>query len=206
MQKILILAVAVLVAGCASLPPTIDRGEYQNYRYGFVVRLPEGGWLATKDVPEGFSAYLVPDLDERVVLLLYNPRSRGLIAVRARSLYLSYESMLTLQERLTVFVEGFLDQDWKLLVQDNAEKRGAYQVGHCDASGLSWQEKTAGMPPAGIRHASLGYVYPLKGESCTVTFYIFSEPDTFEGNLNVLYRMAGTFSSGEVFTTENFGW
>ena len=62
MRKIVIIAFAALMAGCASLPPTIDQGEYQDYRYGFIVRMPDDGWLMTKTVPERFAAYLVPEV------------------------------------------------------------------------------------------------------------------------------------------------
>jgi hypothetical protein len=205
-RKIVILAFAALMAGCASLPPTIDQGEYQNYRYGFVVRLPDDGWLMTKTVPEGFADYLVPEVSEKVELLLHNPQTRGLLAVRGGTLYLSYESALTLQERLTELIEPVLDLDWTQLVQKLPESRGSYRLGHWDASGLQWQERSGSRPLDGIKHTSMGYYYPLNGETCYVTFYLFSEPDTFDRNVKVLQRMAGTFSSGGVFTSRSYGW
>jgi hypothetical protein len=205
-RKILIIAFAALMAGCASLPPTIDRGEYQDYRYGFVVRLPEEGWLVTKAVPGGFSDCLVPEAPQRVQLLLHNPQTRGLIAIRGGTLYLSYENALTLQERLTELIEPVLDLDWTRLVRNFPESRGSYRLGHWNASGLQWQERSGGRPLSGISHTSMGYYYPLHGESCYVTFYLFSEPDTFDDNVKVLQRMAGTFSSGEVFTSRSYGW
>jgi len=183
----------------------IDRGEYQNYRYGFIVQLPGDGWERTGAVPERFAAALVPEAPERLLLLLHNPGTGGLIAVRGGSLLLSYENTLNLQERLTGYIEAFLDQDWLLIVRDGTEGRGAYAVGHCDASGLHWRERPASRSLAGIRHTSRGYVYPLKGEACYVTFTVFSEPDTFDHNAAVMQRMAGTFSSGEVFTERVYG-
>jgi hypothetical protein len=192
--------------GCASLPPTIQQGEYQNYRYGFVFQLPDKGWTLTKSVPERFAAYLVPDASERTLLLLHNPQTKGLIAVQAGTLALSYENILTLQERLNEYVEPFLDVDWFLIVQGEAETRGSYQIYQCDASGLYWQEREGQRPVPGILHASRGRVYPLKEETCYATFYLFSEPETFDENMKVLYRVAGSFSSGEVFTTKIYGW
>ena len=206
MRKIVIIAFAALMAGCASLPPTIDQGEYQNYRYGFIVRLPDDGWLMTKTVPESFADYLVPETPERVLLLLHKPQTRGLIAVRGGTFYLSYESALTLQERLTEMIEPVLDLDWTRLVREIPESRGSYRLGHWDASGLQWQERSESRPLDGIRHTSMGYYYPLQGETCYVTFYLFSGPDTFDDNVKVLHRMAGTFSSGEVFTSRAYGW
>ena len=206
MRKIAILVCAALMLGCASLPPTIQRGEYQNYRYGFIVQLPEKGWTLTKAVPEMFADYLVPEAPERTLLMLYNPQTKGLIAVQGGTLALSYEIILTLQERLTEYVEPFLDMDWHLIVKGDAEIRGSYQIYYCDASGLHWQEKAGNRPLPGILHASRGSVYPVKGETCTVTFYLFSEPETFDENMKVLYRMAGSFSNGEVFTTKVYGW
>ena len=206
MRKIAIVAFAVLMAGCASLPPTIDQGEYQNYRYGFIVRLPDDGWAMTKTVPESFAAYLVPEAPERVLLFLHNPRTGGLIAVRGGSLFFSYEVALNFQERFTEYIEPFLDQDWGLIVEDDPEEKGPYHLDHWDASGLQWREGARSRPMAGIMHTSLGFYYPLKGEACYVTFYLFSEPDTFERNTGVLYRMKGTFSSGEVFTSREYGW
>jgi hypothetical protein len=200
------MALFALMAGCASLPPTIDQGEYQSYRYGFVVRLPAAGWLKTKTVPESFAADLVPETPERVLLLLHNPQTRGLIAVRGGTLFFSYENALTLQERLTEYIEPFLEQDWNLIVQDNPERRGSYHMDHWNASGLQWLERSGSRPLAGIKHTSMGYFYPLNGEACYVTFYLFSEPDTFDDNVKALHRMAGTFSSGEVFTTRSYGW
>ena len=201
MRKIVIIAFAALMAGCASLPPTIDQGEYQSYRYGFIVRLPDDGWLMTKTVPESFAAYLVPEAPDKVLLLLHKSQTRGLIAVRGGTLYLSYENALTLQERLTELIEPFLDLDWTQLVRELPESRGSYRLGHWDASGLQWQERSESRPLAGIKHTSMGYYYPLQGETCYVTFYLFSEPDTFDDNVKALHRMAGTFSSGEVFTS-----
>lgn len=207
MRKIVIVALAVLMAGCASLPPTIDQGEYQNYLYGFVVRLPEEGWHMTKAVPEGFVAHLVPDAPERVLLLLHNPQTRGLIAVRGGTLFFSYENVLNLQERFTELIEPVLDLDWFRLVQAAPESRGSYYLDHCSASGLQWRERSGSRPLAGIRHTSMGsYYYPLNGEACYVTFYLFSEPDTFDGNVKVLYRMERTFTSGEVFTKRVYSW
>jgi hypothetical protein len=205
-RKIVIIAFAALMAGCASLPPTIDQGEYQSYRYGFIVRLPDNGWLMTKTVPESFAAYLVPEAPDRVLLLLHKSQTRGLIAVRGGTLYLSYENALTLQERLTELIEPFLDLDWTQLVRELPESRGSYRLGHWDASGLQWQERSESRPLAGIKHTSMGYYYPLNGETCYVTFYLFSEPDTFDDNVKALHRMAGTFSSGEVFTSRAYGW
>jgi hypothetical protein len=205
-RKIVIIAIAALIAGCASLPPTIDQGEYQNYRYGFIVRMPEDGWLMTKTVPESFADYFVPEVYERLELLLHNPQTKGLIAVRGGSLYLSYESALTMQERLTELIEPVLDLDWTRLVRSFPESRGSYRLGHWDASGLQWQERSGSRPLDGIRHTSMGYYYPLNGETCYVTFYLFSGPDTFDRNVKVLQRMAGTFSSGEVFTSRSYGW
>lgn len=206
MRKIVIVVFAVLMGGCASLPPTIDQGEYQNYRYGFILRLPDDGWVMTKTVPEIFAAYLAPDSPERVLLLLHNPQSRGLIAVRGGTLFFSYEVALNFQERLTEYIEPFLDQDWGLIVQDDPEEKGSYHLGHWNASGLQWREESGSRPLAGIRHTSQGYYYPLNGESCYVTFYLFSEPETFDDNVKVLHRVAGSFSSGEVFTSRSYGW
>lgn len=205
MRKTAILLSMVILAGCASPPPMIDRGEYQNYRYGFVVQLPGDGWERTGAVPAGFAAFLVPEAPERLLLLLHNPRTGGLIAVRGGSLLLSYENTLNLQERLTGYIEAFLDQDWRLIVRDGPESRGSFAVEHCDASGLQWRERPAGRPLAGIRHTSRGYVYPLKGEACYVTFTVFSGPETFDSNAAALHRLAGTFTSGEVFTTRVYG-
>ena len=205
-RKIVIIAFAALMAGCASLQPTIDQGEYQNYRYGFIVRLPDDGWLMAKTVPESFAAYLVPEAPDRVLLLLHKSQTRGLIAVRGGTLYLSYENALTLQERLTELIEPVLDLDWAGLVREFPESRGSYRLGHWDASGLQWQERSGSRPLAGIKHTSMGYYYPLQGETCYVTFYLFSDPDTFDDNVKVLQRMAGTFSSGEVFTSRAYGW
>jgi len=205
-RKIVIIAFAALMAGCASLQPTIDQGEYQNYRYGFIVRLPDDGWLMTKTVPESFAAYLVPEAPDRVLLLLHKSQTRGLIAVRGGALYLSYENALTLQERLTELIEPVLDLDWTGLVREFPVSRGSYRLGLWDASGLQWQERSGSRPLAGIKHASMGYYYPLLGETCYVTFYLFSDPDTFDDNVKVLQRMAGTFSSGEVFTSRAYGW
>ena len=206
MRKIVIVAFAVLMVGCASLPPTIDQGEYQNYRYGFVVRLPGDGWLVTKTVPESFAAYLKPETPERVLLLLHNPQTRGLIAVLGGTLPLSYENVLTLQERLTEFIEPILDLDWYRIVRDVPEIRSSYQIHQCDASGFQWQERPGHRPSAGILHVSLGSVFPLKGDTCYVTLYLFSEPDTFDDNAKALHRMARSFSSGEVFTSRAYGW
>ncbi len=206
MGKHFLAALFVLVTGCASLPPTIDQGEYQDYRYGFIVRLPDDGWVMTKTVPESFSAYLVTEAPERVLLLLHNPQTRGLIAVRGGTLYLSYESALTLQERLTEMIEPVLDVDWSRLVRNFPESRGSYRLGHWDASGLQWQERSGSRPLEGIKHTSMGYYYPLNGETRYVTFYLFSEPDMFDRNVTVLQRMAGTFSSGEVFSSRQYGW
>ncbi len=206
MRTIIILVCTALILGCASLPPTIRQGEYQNYRYGFIVQLPDKGWTLTKSVPDKFAAYLVPAAPERALLLLHNPQTGGLIAVQAGTLSLSYENILTLQERLTEFVEPFLDVDWLLLVQDDPEIRGSYQIYQCDASGLYWQERSGQRPLAGITYASRGIVYPLKEETCYVTFYLFSDQGTFDENLKILSRMAGSFSSGEVFTTKIYGW
>ena len=206
MRQIIILVCTALILGCASLPPTIRGGEYQNYRYGFIVQLPDKGWALTKSVPEKFAAYLVPEAPERALLLLHNPQTGGLIAVQAGTMSLSYESILTLQERLTEFIEPFLDVDWILIVQDDPETRSSYQIYQCDASGLYWQERAGQRPLAGIAHASRGSVYPLKGETCYATFYLFSDQETLDDNLRVLYRMAGSFSSGEVFTTNMYGW
>lgn len=206
MRTIIILLSVALMLGCASLPPTIQQGEYQNYRYGFVVQLPDKGWTLTKSVPEMFAAYLVPEAPERTLLLLHNPQTKGLIAVQAGTLSLSYENILTLQERLTEYVEPFLEIDWFLIVQGDSETRGSYQIYQCDASGLYWQERAGQRPVPGILHASRGSVYPLKEETCYATFYLFSEPETFDDNVKVLYRMARSFSSGEVFTTKVYGW
>jgi hypothetical protein len=205
-RTVIILLSVALMLGCASLPPTIQQGEYQNYRYGFVVQLPDRGWTLTNSVPEMFAAYLVPEAPERTLLLLHNPQTKGLIAVQAGTLALSYENILTLQERLTEYVELFLDIDWFLIVQGDPETRGSYQIYQCDASGLYWQERTGQRPVPGILHASQGSVYPLKEETCYATFYLFSEPETFDDNMKTLYRMARSFSSGEVFTTKIYGW
>jgi hypothetical protein len=205
-RTIAILVCSALILGCASLPPTIRDGEYQNYRYGFIVKLPDKGWTLTKSVPAKFAASLVPEAPERAMLLLHNPQTGGLIVVQAGTLTLSYENILTLQERLPAFIEPFLDIDWHLIVRGDSEIRGSYQIYQCDSSGLYWQERAGQRSLAGIAHASRGSVYPLKEETCSATFYLFSEQETFEENLRALYRLAGSFSSGEVFTTQVYGW
>ncbi len=206
MRQIAIIICTALVLGCASLPPTIQQGEYQNYRYGFIVQMPDKGWTLTKAVPDRFADYLVPKAPERTLLLLYNPQTKGLIAVQAGTLMLSYEIILTLQEHLPEYIQPFLDVDWHLIVKGDEEIRGSYQFYHCDASGLFWQERAEQKPLPGILHASRGSVYPLKGETCAVTFYLFSEPETFNDNMKELYRLAGSFSSGEVFTSRAYSW
>ena len=60
MRTISLLVIVVFAAGCASLPPTIDQGEYQNYQYGFVVQLPRDGWERVTSVPAEFSPYVLP--------------------------------------------------------------------------------------------------------------------------------------------------
>jgi hypothetical protein len=205
-RKIFILVCTALMLGCAALPPTIYQGGYQNYRYGFIAQLPEKGWTLTKAVPEMFAEYLVPEAPERTLLMLHNPQTKGLIAVQGGTLALSYEIILTLQEQLTEYVEPFLDMDWHLIVTGDSEIRGSYQIYHCDASGLFWQERAGKRVLPGILHASRGSVYPLKGETCYATFYLFSEPETFDQNMKILYRLAGSFSSGEAFTTRAYSW
>jgi hypothetical protein len=205
-RSIIVAVCSIAVLGCASLPPTIDQGEYQNYQYGFIVRLPEKGWNLTKSIPELFAAEFDPKAADRVLLLLYNSQAKGMIAIRAGTLVLSYENILTLQERLTEFVEPILNVDWFLITKDDAEIRGSYQIYQCDASGLHWQERTGYRELAGIRHTSQGYIYPLKGETCGVTFYLFSDPETFDENVKALHQLVRSFSSGEVFTTKVYGW
>ena len=139
-------------------------------------------------------------------MMLSNPQTQGLIVVQGGTLALSYEIILTLQEHLPEYIEPFLDVDWHLIVKGDAEIRGSYQFYHCDASGLFWQERAEQRPLPGVLHASRGIVYPLKRETCTVTFYLFSKPETFDENMKVLYRLAGSFSSGEVFTTRAYSW
>jgi hypothetical protein len=199
-RTITILAIIVFAAGCASLPPTVDEGEYQNYQYGFIVQLPRDGWERVRSVPAGFAPYLLAEAPSRLLLLLHNPRTAGLIAVQGGTLPLHYENVLTLQDRFTEFIQSFLDLQWFQITGDDPGVRGSYRITHCDASGLQWQERAGSRSTAGILHASLGSVYPVKGDTNAVTFYVFSGPDTYEENRIALYRMAGTFSSGEVFT------
>lgn len=205
MRTISVLVILALVAGCASLPPTIDQGEYQNYRYGFVVQLPREGWQIAHAIPERFSGYFVPEAPDRLLLLLQNPQTGGLIALQGGTLALAYENVLTLEERSTEFIQSFLDLEWLRITRDDPRVRGAFQIYKCDASGLQWQERAGSRPMAGILHAAVGSVYPVKEDTIAVTFYVFSGPDTFEDNRRALYRMASTFSSGEVFTTRVYG-
>lgn len=201
MRTISLLVIVVFAAGCASLPPTIDQGEYQNYQYGFVVQLPRDGWERVTSVPAEFSPYVLAEAPARLLVLLHNPRTGGLIAVQGGTMPLQYENVLTLQERTTEFIQSFLDLQWFLITGDAPGVRGSYRIIGCDASGLQWQERSGNRPKAGILHAALGSVYPVKGDTNAVTFYVFSGPGAFEDNRNALYRMAGTFSGGEVFTT-----
>lgn len=201
MRKISVLVIIALVAGCASLPPTIDRGEYQNYRYGFIVELPRDGWERTNAIPERFSGHFVPEAPDRLLLLLYNPQTGGLIALHGGTLVLSYENVLNLEERSGEFIQSFLDLEWFRIMRDDPRVRGSYQIYQNDSSGLQWQERAGSRPLAGMLHSARGRVYPLNGETIGVTFYVFSGPDTFEDNRKALCRMAETLSSGEVFTT-----
>ncbi len=205
MRKIFILVIIVLAVGCASLPPTIDQGEYQNYRYGFVVELPRVGWERTSVIPGPFSGYFPPEAPDRFLLLLHNPQTGGLIAIQGGTLVLAYENVMTLEERLSELIQSFLDLEWFRVTGGDPRVRGSYRVYHCDASGLQWQEREAGRPIPGLRHAAWGRVYPLKGETIGVTLYVFSRPDTFEDNRKELDRMAATLSTGEVFTTRVYG-
>ena len=205
MKRIIILAVIMAAVGCASLPPTIDQGEYQNYRYGFILRLPGDEWRLTKTIPDKFAPYFVPEAPERALLMLRNPRNGGLIVVQGGTLPLSYESVLTLQERTTQFIQPVLDVGWHRFVRGVPDTIGSFQIYHCDASGLQWQEREGSRPLAGILHAALGSIYPLKDDTVSLTFYVFSEPDSFEENRTALYRMAATLSSGEVFTSRVYG-
>lgn len=205
MGKISILVIIALVGGCASLPPTIDQGEYQNYRYGFIVELPRDGWERTNAVPGPFAGHFVPEAPNRLLLLLHNPQTGGLIALQGGTLVLAYENVLTLEERVSEFVQSFLDLEWFRITGGDPRVRGSYHVYHCDASGLQWQERAASRPMPGILHAARGSVYPLKGETIGVTLYVFSRPETFEDNRKALHRMAATLSSGEVFTTRVYG-
>ncbi len=204
-KHFVILAIVVLAVGCASLPPTIDQGEYQNYRYGFIVRLPGDEWRLAKAFPERFASHFVPEASERLLLILHNPQSGGLIAIQAGTLWMAYENVLTLQDRTTQFIQPVLDVDWHRIVRGVPDTVGSFQIYHCDASGLQWQEREGSRPLAGILHAATGSVYPLKNETISVTFYVFSEPDSFEANRTALYRMAATLSSGEVFTSRVYG-
>ena len=113
--------------------------------------------------------------------------------------------VLTLEERVSEFVQSFLDLEWFRITGGDPRVRGSYHVYHCDASGLQWQERAASRPMAGILHTARGSIYPLKGETIGVTLYVFSRPETFEDNRKALHRMAATLSSGEVFTTRVYG-
>ena len=93
MRTISILAIIAFAAGCASLPPTIDQGEYQNYQYGFIVQLPRDGWERVKSVPAGFAPYLLAEAPARLLLMLHNPRTGGLIAVQGGTMPLHYERL-----------------------------------------------------------------------------------------------------------------
>lgn len=200
MRTISLIAIIAVAAGCASLPPTIDQGEYQNYRYGFVVQLPRDGWERVTSVPAEFSPYVLAEAPARLLLLLHNPRTGGLIAVQGGTMPLQYENVLTLQDRTTEFIQSFLDLQWFLITGGDPGVRGSYRITACDASGLQWQERDGSRPRAGILHAALGSVYPVKGETNAATFHVFSRTGTFEDNRKALYRMAETFSGGEVFT------
>ncbi|HOX00546.1 MAG TPA: hypothetical protein PK545_07965, partial [Deltaproteobacteria bacterium] len=123
-----ILLIIALAAGCASLPPTIDRGEYQNYRYGFIVELPRDGWEKTNAVPERFSGHFVPEAPDRLLLLLHNPQTGGLIALQGGTLVLSYENVLNLEERSGEFIQSFLDLEWFRISRDDPRVRGSYQI------------------------------------------------------------------------------
>jgi hypothetical protein len=204
-RKISLLVIVAFMAGCAALPPTIDRGEYQNYRYGFVVELPRDGWERTSVIPGPFTGYFSPEAPNRFLLLLHNPQTGGLIALQGGTLVLAYENVLTLEERLSELIQSFLDLEWFRVTGGDPRVRGSYRVYHCDASGLQWQEKEASRPMPGVLHASWGRVYPLKGETIGVTLYVFSRPDSFEENRKTLNRMAATLSTGEVFTTRVYG-
>jgi len=204
-RKISLFLIVAFMAGCAALPPTIDRGEYQNYGYGFVVELPRDGWERTNVIPGPFTGYFSPEAPNRFLLLLHNPQTGGLIALQGGTLFLAYENVLTLEERLSELIQSFLDLEWFRVTGGDPRVRGSYRVYHCDASGLQWQEKEASRPMPGVLHAAWGRVYPLRGETIGVTLYVFSRPDSFEENRKTLNRMAATLSTGEVFTTRVYG-
>jgi len=204
-RKISLFLIVAFMAGCAALPPTIDRGEYQNYGYGFVVELPRDGWERTNVIPGPFTGYFSPEAPNRFLLLLHNPQTGGLIALQGGTLFLAYENVLTLEERLSELIQSFLDLEWFRVPGGDPRVRGSYRVYHCDASGLQWQEKEASRPMPGVLHAAWGRVYPLRGETIGVTLYVFSRPDAFEDNRKALDRMAATLSTGEVFTTRVYG-
>ena len=96
MGKLFILVIIALVGGCASLPPTIDQGEYQNYRYGFIVELPRDGWERTNAVPGPFAGHFVPEAPNRLLLLLHNPQRR-LLRQHLRLLWWKMLSMATVR-------------------------------------------------------------------------------------------------------------
>jgi hypothetical protein len=204
MKRLVIFFFFISLAGCATLPPAVEDGQYHNYRLGFVVNLPGADWQTLNQIPEPFAGYFKENASPKVLLILFNQKTKGLLLVTGVYAFVPYEYGTSLLDVTTEPLKIMIDRERTALFKGPFLEDSVYYT-YCDASGLYWKEKGQ-MELAGVKRYSSGFVYPLGSETCFITFHVLSALSSYEGNHLIYQKFLKSFNRGEVLTTKNYGW
>lgn len=204
MKRLVIFFFVISLMGCATLPPVVEEGQYHNYRLGFVVKLPGADWQALQQIPEPFVGHFRESISSKVLLTLFNQKTKGLLIVTGIYALVPYEYGTSLLDVTTRPLKVMIEKEKTALFKGPFLEDTVYYT-YCDASGLYWREKEQ-TELAGVKRFSSGFVYPLGNESCFVTFYVLSPSSNYEENYLIYQKFLKSFNRGEVLTTESYGW
>jgi len=113
MKRIIVVAISLFcLTACASYPkPKIENGTYTNYKYEFLIDLPEG-WVVKDKYPESFKKLIPYENRQYTTLLLFNNKTNGMIGIENSKSIFPYHLV-------NFYPEGTLGSDINKSVRKN---------------------------------------------------------------------------------------
>ena len=209
MKRLALAVFLVLVAACTTYPPPkldIEEGVYQNYKYGFVISIPEG-WKPISKIPKEFKEGMKVtghggvDLSHYFKMMFISPDSNGFILIGCEKMKVSYDLLLinSIEVRKGMSQEAEKMKEWAL---GQGVKTFNYEINDLPSYGGKFCVIEGEMDETNesLMVESTTFIYEVGNKTSIVEVAIMALPKIYDASYECYENVVSSIRYGNSYT------